>query len=591
MATCPPKTIDSNSTGLRFAIEHCLRQLLPSPVWKLLEPNSYSDFGQQIATVARNPINPSRQRKKGVVTDMDATAGFQHDLTQDPNLLELTQSFMFAYARERGTTRSLRYGDSTVSGVADTTNEYTFHNLKVLGATVAAGGTGYKVGDKVTVSGGTLSRAAVARVRTVGASGAVTAVDLLDSGIYGALPANPAATSGGSGAGCTLTLSSTGVTSFNAGELVLASGFGVVANNGIKTVVGLTGGVLEVTEALTNEAAPPALASLQSVGIAFEADDIDVAMNGSLVRLVSSTVDFTAYNLLPGSWLFVGGDDPDTRFANNIGFGRISEVAAGYIELDKVSWSDAVAEDGTGKTIHLYWGTIIRNEPASNDIVQLPVQFERTLGKDTDGTMSEYSIGCIANEYTLNVAQAAIVTVDMAFVACEAEYYTGAQGLKAGTRPAIQPVDAYNTTDNFSRIKLSAVDPASSNPVPLFEFCTDLTLTINNNASANKAVGKLGAIGMTAGTFEVGGEITAYFSNVAGPIAVRTNPDMTIDYILVKDNKGLVYDLPLISLGNGAPQIEQDQPITLPLETNAAESKFGHTLLIQSFPYLPDLAG
>jgi hypothetical protein len=36
--------------------------------------------------------------------------------------------------------------------------------------------------------------------------------------------------------------------------------------------------------------------------------------------------------------------------------------------------------------------------------------------------------------------------------------------------------------------------------------------------------------------------------------------------------------------------VEQDQAIQLPLETNAAESSFGHTLLFQSFPYLPNSA-
>ena len=103
MATCPNNKIDSNVTGLRFAWERCLRELWPTPLWKALEPNSYSDFGQTITTVARNPINPARSRKKGTVTDMDANGGFNQDLTQD-GLTELAQSFFFANARERGTT-------------------------------------------------------------------------------------------------------------------------------------------------------------------------------------------------------------------------------------------------------------------------------------------------------------------------------------------------------------------------------------------------------------------------------------------------------------------------------------------------------
>jgi hypothetical protein len=70
--------------------------------------------------------------------------------------------------------------------------------------------------------------------------------------------------------------------------------------------------------------------------------------------------------------------------------------------------------------------------------------------------------------------------------------------------------------------------------------------------------------------------------------AVRNNEDVTIDIVMLKDNKGLLFDVPLLSLGDGRLGVEQDQAITLPLETNAAESKFQHTLLFMCFPYLPN---
>ena len=62
--------IDSNVTGLRFAEEVSIgvlaqEEAAPSNTdWTPLEPNTYADFGGQISTVARNPINPSRQRRR-----------------------------------------------------------------------------------------------------------------------------------------------------------------------------------------------------------------------------------------------------------------------------------------------------------------------------------------------------------------------------------------------------------------------------------------------------------------------------------------------------------------------------------------------
>jgi hypothetical protein len=589
MAICPKETIDSNVTGLRFAWERCLKKLSANPIWKVLEPNSYSDFGATITTTARNPINPSRSRKKGSVTDMDAQGGFNQDLTQN-NLTELIQAFFFANARERGTTASLVFGDSPVSGVADTVNEYTFANLRAATMAVAVAGAGYKVGDLLTVAGAAV-RAAVAYVSAVNGSGGVTAVAIDDAGLYAAFPASPAATTGGTGAGCTLTLTSGALTAFVAGQVVLASGFSSTANNGLKTVVSLTGGVLEVTEALVTEAAPPADAKLQAVGFDFDAGDVDLELNGGLVRLTTAIVDLTTLGIIPGEWIFLGGDAAASRFTNNYGFARASVVTEDYIEFDKVEWENPTAEAGAGKTIRVWFGTIIRNEPDPALILHKPVQLERTLGQDTDGTMSEYLTGATANEMTLNVTQAALCTVDLSFVACDHEPRTGLQGLKTGARPALLAEDAFNTTDHFARIKLSVIDPVSANPKPLFGHCTDITLSINNNVSPNKAVGTLGAFATTAGTFEVGGEMTAYFTSIDGPRAVRNNYDVTVDYILVKGNAGMLWDIPLLALGNGIVTVEQDQPVNLPLETNAAESKFGHTLLMQSFAYLPDIAG
>ncbi len=503
--------IDSNVTGLRFAEESALKQLPGSPVWYALEPNSYNDFGGQISTVARNPINPSRQRKKGVTTDLDASGGFNQDLTFD-NTTRLLQGFFFADIREKKTTAPLNGAATAVTGVTGSSKTYA---------------------------------------------------------------------------------AAAGLTGFLANQLVLAQGFGVTANNGLKSVASAsTATAVVVNETVVDEANPPATAKLTAVGYQFASETVDITLNGDLVRLsrASGTFDMTTLGLIPGEWVYLGGDAVGTQFADNRGFARVNAITATYIEFDKTSW-DGVAEVGTGKTIRIFFGAVLKNEADPALIKRRTYQVERTLGADANGTMSEYLVGAVPNELSLNIAQADKVTIDLSFVAVDNEQRTGAQGVKTGTRPSLAPGAAFNTSSDFSRIKLALVSATDSSPVPLFAFATEMTLTVNNNVTPNKAIGVLGAFDTSAGTFEVGGNMTAYFADVQAVQAVRNNSDVTLDIIMLKKNFALLWDIPLLSLGDGRLAVEQDQAITLPLETNAAESKFAHTLLFQSFSYLPDVAG
>lgn len=70
---------------------------------------------------------------------------------------------------------------------------------------ISAAGTGYTANDLVTVVGGTFTSACTVKVDSV-SGGVPTAVSITDGGEYSATPSNPAATSGGSGTGLTLTM-------------------------------------------------------------------------------------------------------------------------------------------------------------------------------------------------------------------------------------------------------------------------------------------------------------------------------------------------------------------------------------------------
>ncbi len=71
------------------------------------------------------------------------------------------------------------------------------------GAGVFAGGTGYTVGDTLTLVGGLGQISTELTVSTVGGSGAITAVTITNAGQYTEIPVNPVSVTGGSGSAAT----------------------------------------------------------------------------------------------------------------------------------------------------------------------------------------------------------------------------------------------------------------------------------------------------------------------------------------------------------------------------------------------------
>lgn len=150
--------IDSNQTGLRYAEETTPGVVAADAVWKPLEPNSYSDFGATTKSTARAPMSPSRQRQKGVVTDLDAAAGFNTDLTSD-NLYDFFQGFFFADWRKK----------HNLTPSAVTAAQYT----------VAANGTNFKPNDLVGAAGFAVAGNNGLHLVTASAANAVTANGLV----------------------------------------------------------------------------------------------------------------------------------------------------------------------------------------------------------------------------------------------------------------------------------------------------------------------------------------------------------------------------------------------------------------------------
>lgn len=509
MAVVPK--IDSNVVGTRWTEEDSFGVVSGDETWTPLEPNSFGDFGGKIVTTARKPINPSRQRKKGVTTDLDASGGFNTDLTQT-NMQKFLQGLFYADLRTKA-----ELAIPTVD-TGDTTDDYE----------PTSGGTAFKVGD-----------------------------------------------------------------------LLFAKGFSATGNNGLKKVTGtVTATSVPVTTPLSAAAAQTG--TISRVGFEFNSGDAQIdVVAGPLPRLKATAKNLTELGLIPGELIFIGGDAAGEKFANavNNGLARVRSVAAGFIELDKTAGT-MIADTGAAKTIRVFVGRVLKNETGSL-IKRRTYQIERTLGAPDDASpsqiQSEYITGVVQNEMTLNIPKADKLNLDISLVAKDTETRTGVVGVKAGTRPAIEEADAFNTSSDFSRIKLAVFVNGTTNATPLFAYVEDLKLTVKNNVSPLKAIGVLGAFDHAAGTFEVSGTASAFFSDVAAMAAVRNNSDVTLDFFVVRNNSGFAMDLPMCNLGDGRPTVKSDEPILVPLAIEAAtgakiDVNLDHTLLMVFFDYLPNAA-
>jgi hypothetical protein len=630
---------DSNFTDLRYSVESAPG--VAGTVWYPLEPNSYKNFGSEVKTKQRMPINSSRQLKKGVVVDLDAMAGFVQDLTPS-NSEGIMQSFMYAESRDKD-----HQDVATVTG--SSTDAYT----------IASGGLNFQANDliagkdfdddgnnglkRVASSTATTVTSATDLVTAATQTGAIERVGYqFDTGVAsinvsGTLPtlvvSNTAAAStytvGGGGNviqdGNTLVIDGrtytwqTILTNVDGNVLIGANDTAALLN--MKNAINLGAG-----SGTAHAAATTANTSVSAVSSNATTLVINALVTGKVGNRIATTEsspgawtgltlaggagrDLTTLGLIQGEYLFIGGDATEEAFFNevNLGYCRIREVLTGSISFDKTQFT-MVADDGTStgsggtnnKTIQIFFGRVLKNESDSTLIVKRGLQFERQLGYIDDSTPSqiqaEYIVRALADDMKFDMKTADIIRLEFAFKANTAEERLAATGLKSGSRPTLEDTDAFNSTSDVVMTKICIVDPLDSCPDPLFSFFTDLSISLKNNVKQNKAVSVLGAFDSTPGFFQVAPEMTAYFVNVAEMTAIRDNETLTLETHLFKFNKGVSFDMPCLVASKAMPDVKINEPIMLPLSSDAAAGTavdvgLNHTLLMIYWDYLPDLAG
>lgn len=425
--------------------------------------------------------------------------------------------------------------------------------------------------------------------------------DFREKALFGADSLTGIAISGIVAATDTFTVASGGA-SCDADDLVFGAGFTNAANNGLHVVASSTATTVVVGDGTVNET-PPSTATLTRVGHEFAAGDLSVTNTGTAFPTITSAggKDLTELDIVPGEWVYIGGDATLNKWAtaDNNGYARVRSVTATVMTFDKTQ-NTMVTEAGGALEIRIFTGRVVKNEPTADLIVQKFYQLERTLGAPDTAALAdeqaEYVIGAAPDELVINWPTSEIITTEFKMMGADHETKAATTpGLKAGTRPALSADDAYNSANHARRLSMSTVSSTVADGSPLFTYLKEMTISIKNNLSLNKAIGTLGGVASNYGYLEISVEATAYFATVAGLAAKRNNDDITIDAHLADQNRGISFDVPLLAIGEGLPEIEGNEAIMLPL-TNAAakgidvDSTYTHTALMQFFDYLPSAA-
>lgn len=509
--------IDSNVTGLAYQEESSLGVANPGNPWKELEPNSYSDFGPSVTNVARAPIVNDRQRKKGVLTDLDASGGFSGDLTQEV-LPDIGQGVFYADLESKAETTATSIASNVVTVGSD---------------------TGYFVDD-----------------------------------------------------------------------LVYVQGMDIATNNGLK-LVSVVAALALTLDGMTDDTAQTAI--IRRVGHEFATGDLDVLTPAGYPTIDSAAKDLTELGLIPGEWIFVGGDNPTATSGDqfqgaggaNNGWKRVRSIAAASMAIDR-SDSTMLAETGA-EPVRIFFGARrLRNRGIASNIVSRSYQLERQLGySDTDHDVplgfqqAEYMEGAVPSTLQINIATADKMTFDIGFLGTTfsqvASHASVDQRKVGSSRDPLVESEAYNSSSDVSRINMQQHSLTDESPTQLFAYIQDMNFTIDNTLTANKAVGKLGAFAITAGVFAVSGALNAFYANTATTTLIQTNADVSIDFHLSKANQGMSIDFPLVTLGDGRPNVEADAAIMVPLTFEAAsgakiDPDLDHTVMVSWYDYLPNAA-
>ncbi len=528
----------TNNTGLIHARETSLGVLPGSPDWKADEPNAQGEFGSQVTTVPRSPVSPTRQRRKGRITDLDASSEFDADLTLDA-FVDYIEAFLFSTAVNA---------------------DMTFIGANALG-------TGFTIPTATAAQAAKFQFTAGGPISLIHTAGYLLAAN--NSGIQ------------------TVTPITADVTPSDVLIPVTSAAIETAPTNAEVSIAGIRAEVGDIDCAV-------------AAGVATITSGNNAAVNNVNFTTLGLTVGqrlhvggTAAANRFGSA---AGGSN------DSFGSGRILTLAAATMTLDKIdatlTASDGTATGAAGANdvpCDLLFGRFIRNVPVTDsEFAQISYHFEQSYPNlfETDPPTPVgspdgfgYVLGALASVLTMNMPLTDKATMVFAFIGTTSEEPVDNASRKSGASTARQPLftGAFNTSSDFFRLRIEDVDETG-----LTSDFKDLVVTMNNNVTPEKVLGLLGARFMNTGNFEFDIEASALFTNSLVPARIRANTTVSMDWLIRNDDGAIAFDVPSATLGSDGKEFPVNESVLINLKVEAfVDPTFDTSIGVSLFPVFP----
>ncbi|HET9893235.1 MAG TPA: phage tail tube protein [Mycobacterium sp.] len=376
-----------------------------------------------------------------------------------------------------------------------------------------------------------------------------------------------------------------------AGTLVVPRGWATGANataNGTLQVVGasstgtsipVAGGVAETPSGYT--------VTLEAAGFRGASGDIQLNASGNLT---STVADFTTMGLVVGQAIWVGGtigSGHDFATAAYRGFALVVAISANLLTLERRQWTVGSADTGTGKTIDIYFGRLLRTVAFTDADYQEPsYNLELTYLKLQSGTTDEYvySNGNLVDQVDIDGTAQGLIGLTLTFLGQTIANPTTSRATYGGSAAGPLCTNRFNTVTQIPYVVLKnkADETVISDDIQTWK------LSYMNHISAQKQQGFFGTKRIVVGRRSAALTATVALTSDAAMTACANNTSLTFGAGINNPDGGLFFDVPSVVCTNAPPKFPQNSWITLDLTLAGFRDATGNTTLrVTQFPYLP----